>query len=97
MIVRLQTEHHLAFLSLKGGCRGLSESTHYDLSKCHIVGNLMPWLILFLCFLQDCMELQHKQTKAVNVTCFSFLSGDVNNFVVGSEDCSVYTACRHGR
>ena len=43
------------------------------------------------------MELQHKQTKAVNVTCFSFLSGDVNNFVVGSEDCSVYTACRHGR
>lgn len=45
---------------------------------------------------QDCMELQHKQSKAVNVTCFSFLSGDVNNFVVGSEDCSVYAACRHG-
>lgn len=42
------------------------------------------------------MELQHKQSKAVAVTCFSFLSGDVNNFVVGSEDCTVYTACRHG-
>lgn len=27
----------------------------------------------------------------------SFLSGDVNNFVVGSEDGMVYTACRHGR
>ena len=26
MIVKLLTEHHLAFLSLKGGCRGSSES-----------------------------------------------------------------------
>ena len=29
MIVKLLTEkHHLEFLSLKGGCRGSSESTH---------------------------------------------------------------------
>ena len=28
MIVKLLTEHHLQFLSLKGGCRGLSESTN---------------------------------------------------------------------
>ena len=28
MIVKLLTEHHLEFLSLKGGCRGLPESTH---------------------------------------------------------------------
>ena len=27
MIVKLLTEHHLRFLSLKGGCRGSSEST----------------------------------------------------------------------
>ena len=27
MSVKLLTEHHLAFLSLKGGCRGSSEST----------------------------------------------------------------------
>ena len=43
------------------------------------------------------MELQHKQAKSVAVTAMSFLSGDVNNFVVGCEDCTVYTACRHGR
>ena len=43
------------------------------------------------------MELQYKQSKAVAVTCLSFMSGDVNNFVVGSEEGSVYTACRHGR
>ena len=28
MILKLLTEHHLEFLSLKGGCRGSSESTH---------------------------------------------------------------------
>ena len=28
MIVKLLTEYHLEFLSLKGGCRGSSESTH---------------------------------------------------------------------
>ena len=28
MIVRLLTEHHFEFRSLKGGCRGSSESTH---------------------------------------------------------------------
>ena len=27
MILKLLTEHHLEFLSLKGGCRGLSKST----------------------------------------------------------------------
>ena len=28
MIVKLLTEHHLEFLSLKGGCSGSAESTH---------------------------------------------------------------------
>ena len=34
MIVKLLTEHHLEFLSLKGGCRGSSESTLVKMSKC---------------------------------------------------------------
>ena len=34
MIVKLLTEHHLGFLSIKGGCRGLSESTHVKLPHC---------------------------------------------------------------
>ena len=45
MIVKLLTEHHLEFLSLKGGCKGSSEST---LSKCHIVGNHMQRLIYII-------------------------------------------------
>ena len=34
MIVKLLTEHHLEFLSLKGGCRGSSESTLFKMSHC---------------------------------------------------------------
>ena len=34
MFVKLLTEHHLEFLSLKGGCRGSSESTLVKTSNC---------------------------------------------------------------
>ena len=34
MIVKLLTEHHLEFVSLKGGCRGSSESTHVKMPHC---------------------------------------------------------------
>ena len=34
MIVKLLTEYHLEFLSLTGGCRGSSESTHVKMSHC---------------------------------------------------------------
>ena len=34
MIVKLLTEHHLEFLSLKGGCIGSSESTLVIIPNC---------------------------------------------------------------
>ena len=34
MIVKLLTEHHLECLSLKGGYRGSSESTHVKMQHC---------------------------------------------------------------
>ena len=34
MIVELLTEYHLEFLSLKGGCRGLSESILVKMPHC---------------------------------------------------------------
>ena len=34
MIVKLLTEHHSEFLSLKGGCRGSSESILVKMSNC---------------------------------------------------------------
>ena len=34
MSVKLMTEHHLEFLSLKGGCTGSSESTLVKMPHC---------------------------------------------------------------
>ena len=60
MIVMLLTEHYLEFLSLKGGCRGSSESTHVKMPhcrkshaaaqiavkyRCFAVNDLLPFLI----------------------------------------------------
>ncbi|XP_016411542.1 cytoplasmic dynein 1 intermediate chain 2-like [Sinocyclocheilus rhinocerous] len=59
-------------------------------------GKMCSWSLDMLSQPQDSMELLFKQSKSVAVTSMSFPLGDVNNFVVGSEDGSVYTACRHG-
>uniref|UniRef100_A0ABM0MRW1 Cytoplasmic dynein 1 intermediate chain 2-like n=1 Tax=Saccoglossus kowalevskii TaxID=10224 RepID=A0ABM0MRW1_SACKO len=59
-------------------------------------GKMCSWSLDMLSQPQDSMELLHKHPKYVAVTCLSFPTGDVNNFVVGSEEGSVYTACRHG-
>ncbi|XP_030636975.1 cytoplasmic dynein 1 intermediate chain 2 [Chanos chanos] len=59
-------------------------------------GKMCSWSLDMLSTPQDTLELAFKQSKAVAVTSMAFPLGDVNNFVVGSEDGSVYTACRHG-
>ncbi|KAG1945149.1 cytoplasmic dynein 1 intermediate chain 2 isoform X4 [Pimephales promelas] len=59
-------------------------------------GKMCSWSLDMLSTPQDSLELVFKQSKAVAVTSMSFPLGDVNNFVVGSEDGSIYTACRHG-
>ena len=51
MIVKLLTEHHLEFLSLKGGCRGSSESTHVKMPHCwksHALAQMLGCLI-YMC------------------------------------------------
>ena len=43
MSVKLLTEHHLEFLSLKGGCTGISESTFVKMPHCwksHVAAQL---------------------------------------------------------
>uniref|UniRef100_A0A8C6UK50 Dynein, cytoplasmic 1, intermediate chain 2a n=1 Tax=Neogobius melanostomus TaxID=47308 RepID=A0A8C6UK50_9GOBI len=59
-------------------------------------GKMCSWSLDMLSQPQDSIELVFKQSKAVAVTSMSFPLGDVNNFVVGSEDGSVYMSCRHG-
>ena len=47
MIVKLLTEHHLEFLSLKGGCTGSSESTLVKMPNCwksHVAAQI-PYLL----------------------------------------------------
>ena len=48
MIVKLLTEHHLEFLSLKGGCTGSSESTLVKMSNCwksHAAAHISLYII----------------------------------------------------
>ena len=55
MIVKLLTEHHLEFLSLKGGCTGSSESTLVKMPHCwksRVVAQfnclfVVMWLLVF--------------------------------------------------
>ena len=51
MSVKLQTEHHLEFLSLAGGCTGSSESTIAKMSHCwksHAGAHMVIlWLTIF--------------------------------------------------
>ena len=44
VLIKLLAEHHLDFLSLKGGCTGLSESTHVNIPHCwksHVAAHLI--------------------------------------------------------
>lgn len=60
-------------------------------------GRMCSWSLDMLSQPQETLELQHRQSKAVAVTCMAFPHGDVNNFVLGSEDGNIYTGCRHGQ
>ena len=54
MIVKLLTEHHFKFLSLKGCCRGSPESTLGEMSNCwksHAAAQIISSIRVFLsCF-----------------------------------------------
>ena len=51
MSVKLLTEHHLAFVSFKGGCKGSSESTLVKIPHCwksHVAAHIyfVRWTVL---------------------------------------------------
>lgn len=58
-------------------------------------GKLCSWSLDMLSQPQDTLELQQK-TKTVAVTSMSFSLGEVNNFLVGSEEGTLYSCSRHG-
>ncbi|XP_043667676.1 cytoplasmic dynein 1 intermediate chain isoform X4 [Vespula pensylvanica] len=59
-------------------------------------GKLCSWSLDMLSQPQETLILYLKQSKTIAATCLAFPHGDVNNFVVGSEDGTVYGDCRHG-
>ena len=70
MIVKLLTEHHLECLSLEGGCRGSSESTHVKMSNC--------WKFHVLAKFYKTLSRLGNQSKAIIKLCYSWqLSGFV--------------------
>ena len=81
MIDKLLTEHHLEFLSLKGGCRGSSESTLVKMSDCwksHVVAQITEliclrksdWLLLELFYLHMLFWVCI-QSERINASYFS--------------------------
>ena len=56
MIVKLLTEHHLKFLSLKAGCRGSSESTLVKMSNCWKSHAIAQIIMLFI-YIVYCMKI----------------------------------------
>uniref|UniRef100_A0A8C9TVE6 Dynein cytoplasmic 1 intermediate chain 1b n=1 Tax=Scleropages formosus TaxID=113540 RepID=A0A8C9TVE6_SCLFO len=59
-------------------------------------GKMCSWNLDMLSQPQESMELVYNKSKPVAVTGMAFPTGDVNNYVVGSEEGTVYAASRHG-
>ena len=59
MTVKLLTEHHLEFQSLKGACRNPSESTHVKMSHCwksHALAHIFLYFLTFALFQKSCVK-----------------------------------------
>ena len=61
-------------------------------------GKMCSWTLDNMNTPQETLELQCKQNRHVVVTTIGLSSSEptINNFIVGSEEGSIYTATRHG-
>lgn len=61
-------------------------------------GKMCSWSLDMLAQPQETLDLQQRQSRAVAGTCMAFPQpqSDINNFIVGSEEGIIYSACRHG-
>ena len=71
MIVKLLTEHHLKYLSLKGGCRGSSESTHVKMPHCWKLHALAHIIFTILMTHVYCMHILSSEglVKPAQLSC----------------------------
>ena len=86
MIVKLLTERHLEFLSLKGGCRDSSESTLVNMSNCrksHAAAHMLKLLAMKilkplsqkLCLSQPMHSIPITYPRGVEIVKFSTCPG----------------------
>ena len=81
MIVKLLTEHHLKFISLKVGCRGSSESTFVKISNCWKSHAAAHIVLIFCC--QDLVliawvNFAELTTFNINTVSFKIVSSNFN-------------------
>ena len=81
MSVKLLTEHHLEFLSLKGGCTGSSESKPVKMSHCW-KSHAMAQLIFFYSFQSDVPIDLLDVEKNSAVVSYSACSPEVTNIIM---------------
>ena len=66
MVIKLLTEHHLEFLSLKEGCTGSSESTHVKMPHCwksHVTSHIIKGTMFVL---NDIFSCNKKSNMSVH-------------------------------
>ena len=86
MIVKLLTEHYSEFLSLKGGCRGSSESTHVKMPHCwkshaqaHIIFSLLQLQVeVYLTLVHIHYSRQEDPWEVINYCFIGKLSGVIH-------------------
>ena len=73
MIVKLLTEHHLEFLSLKGGCTRSSESTLVKMPQC--------WKSLVAAHIYNFRQ-QVVACTVINVIVHNFIYNEIQRFIL---------------
>uniref|UniRef100_A0AAV2K5V5 Uncharacterized protein n=1 Tax=Knipowitschia caucasica TaxID=637954 RepID=A0AAV2K5V5_KNICA len=86
----LNARHPVCCLSVVG-----TQNAH-NLISVSTDGHVCSWSLDMLSQPLESMELLYNKSKPVAVTCLDFPTGDVNNYLVGSEEGAVYMASRHG-
>ena len=72
MIVKLLTEHHLEFLSLKGGCTGSSTSIHVKMPHCwrsHAMAHIVQQTWHFMWMLHEFLDFCNGSKPRERHTC----------------------------
>ena len=87
MNVKLLTEHHLEFLSIKGGCTGSSESTHVKIPHCwksHVTVHIFSFrsgLFTPDMAFEAIVKIQIEKLRAPSLKCCDMVVNELTNVI----------------